>query len=265
MSIALNFRLHETEAPDPDVPLVIAHGLLGQGRNFGTLARGFGEKRNVISVDMRNHGDSPWDERMDYPAMAEDLARVIEENAGGRAHLLGHSMGGKAAMVTALNRPELVVSLTVADIAPIGYNHDYHKELAAMREMGLEGISKRTQADQILTSRIPQAAMRAFLLQNLSISDGAARWKPNIDVLDRSMKAITGWPELATGAHFDGPALFVRGADSTYVGEQNHATIKSLFPKAEFDSITGAGHWLHAERPKPFFESVEGFLSRNPG
>jgi len=233
-----------------------------QGRNFGTLARGFAENRDVISVDMRNHGDSPWHELMDYHTMAEDLAEVIETHAAGKAHLLGHSMGGKAAMSMALKRPELLASLVVADIAPVAYDHEYHKEIAAMQQIGLEGISRRKQADEILQAMIPQASMRAFLLQNLSVSGGKARWKPNLKVLDETMIDITGWPAFPSDARFEGPTLFVKGGDSTYVLESHEPMIRDLFPSAEFSSVTGAGHWLHAERPKPFFEAVDRFLSQ---
>ena len=260
MSVPLHTARVDAITPSPGAPLVIAHGLLGQGRNFGTLARGFSEKRSVISVDMRNHGDSPWHELMDYHAMADDLAAVIETHCDGKVHLLGHSMGGKAAMMMALKRPELLASLVIADIAPIAYDHHYHKEIAAMLRIGLEGISRRKQADQILQTAIPQASMRAFLLQNLSVSEGKARWKSNLEILDKAMADITGWSAPANDARFEGPTLFVKGGDSTYVLESHGPMIRGLFPSVEFASITGAGHWLHAERPKPFFETVDRFL-----
>ncbi len=262
MSVFLHTSRVEATTETPGVPLIIAHGLLGQSRNFGTLARGFAEKRNVISIDMRNHGDSPWHEVMDYDAMAEDLAAVIEIHGAEHAHVLGHSMGGKAAMRLALRRPELLASLVVADIAPVAYDHEYNKEINAMQTLGLEAISRRSQADQILRAVIPQASMRAFLLQNLSIKDGSARWKPNLDVLAESMEAITGWLPPPAGARYDGPTLFVKGADSTYVLTQHESTISELFPAVEYTSIAGAGHWLHAERPKPFFEKIDAFLDK---
>ena len=260
MSVHLHSSHVDAMTESPAAPLVIAHGLLGQSRNFGTLARGFAANRPVITVDMRNHGDSPWHELMDYDVMAEDLAAAIETHTDGKAHLLGHSMGGKAAMVMALKRPELLESLVVADIAPVAYDHAYHKEIAAMLQIGLEGISRRKQADQILQTTIPQASMRAFLLQNLSVSGGTARWKPNLKVLDAAMVEITGWPTLADDLKFEGPTLFVKGGDSTYVLESHKPLIQAMFPNVEYASITGAGHWLHAERPTPFFETVNRFL-----
>ena len=262
MPIFLHTSRVEAKTETPGAPLIIAHGLLGQSRNFGTLARGFAEKRTVISVDMRNHGDSPWHEVMDYDAMAEDLAAVIEIHGAEHAHVLGHSMGGKAAMRLALRRPELLASLVVADIAPVAYDHEYYKEIKAMQTIGLDAISRRSQADQILQAAIPQASMRAFLLQNLSIKEGSARWKPNLDVLAESMEAITGWLPLPAGARYDGPTLFVKGADSTYVMTHHEPAILALFPAVEYTSIAGAGHWLHAERPKPFFEKIDAFLDK---
>jgi pimeloyl-ACP methyl ester carboxylesterase len=261
MSVSVTFNRVEAEATPSETPLVLAHGLLGQGRNFGSLAKKLSTNRTVISVDMRNHGDSPWYDRMDYRAMADDLSSVIEAECGGRAHLLGHSMGGKAAMVAALTRPDLLASLIVADIAPVSYDHSYVKQIEAMRSIGLEGITRRQQADDILSAKIPQKPMRAFLLQNLSLSDGKARWKPNLDVLAETMGTITGWPALRGESVFEGPTLFVRGADSDYVLEDHKEQISWLFPAVEHVSITGAGHWLHAERPGPFFEAVRDFLT----
>ncbi len=262
MPVFLHTSRVGASADAPGKPLIIAHGFLGQGRNFGTLARGFAEKRNVISVDMRNHGDSPWHEVMDYDAMADDLAAVIEIHGGEYAHVLGHSMGGKAAMRLALKRPELLASLVVADIAPVAYDHEYHKEIKAMQTIGLDAISRRSQADQILQASIPQASMRAFLLQNLSIKEGSARWKPNLDVFAESMEEITGWPAPPADARYDGPTLFVKGGDSTYVLTQHEPAISALFPAVEYTSIAGTGHWLHAERPKPFFEKIDAFLDK---
>ena len=242
-------------------PLVMAHGLLGQGRNFGTLARGFAERRAVYTVDMRNHGDSPWSPRMDYAAMAADLAAFVDEHCGGRAAVLGHSMGGKAAMRLALESPGKVSALVVADMAPVAYDHDYHAQLDAMRSIGLEGIRRRNQADEILAARIPERQMRAFLLQNLRVSPEGASWKANLDALAEHMAAITGWVAPPEGDAYDGPTLFLSGADSDYVRSEHELEIRYLFPKARFESLADAGHWLHAEQPKAFHAAVERFLS----
>ncbi len=262
MAISLHTAQVRAGTDRPGAPLLIAHGFLGQGRNFGTLARAYSKKRRIISVDMRNHGASPWHDVMDYDAMAEDLAAVIRTECHGHAHILGHSMGGKAAMVLALQHPELLASLTVADIAPVAYDHDYSIEINAMRETPLDGVTRRSEADRLLSAAVPDAAMRAFFLQNLSVSEGTARWKPNLDVLYRALPQMTGWPQMPAGARYDGPVLFVRGGNSPYVQDQHKAGIFALFPRVEYATVEGAGHWLHAEQPEAFFTQTDGFLDR---
>jgi pimeloyl-ACP methyl ester carboxylesterase len=239
--------------------LLIAHGLFGQGRNWGSLARQLARKRRVVTVDMRNHGDSPWAETGGYPEMAEDVAETIEATAGGRADVLGHSMGGKAAMVLALTRPETVGRLIVADIAPVAYKHSHARYIAAMRSVYLPGIARRSDADPALAEAVPEAPLRAFILQNLVIEDGRARWKPNLDTLARVIDDLLRFPD-GLPEHFDGPALFVHGGASDYAAPETHPAIRQRFPAARIEAIPGAGHWLHAEQPHAFLDIVERFL-----
>ncbi|MEM7499816.1 MAG: alpha/beta fold hydrolase [Pseudomonadota bacterium] len=247
--------------PEDAAPLVIAHGLFGQARNFGSLSKRFAETRSVLAVDMRNHGDAPHDGRMDYEAMAADLAAVIRGHAGGRAVLLGHSMGGKAAMALALSEPDLLEALIVADIAPVPYEHHEHGDMIdAMRTADLSGVNRRSQADPLLSGAIPDPALRAFILQNLAIEDGAARWKPNLAALTENMPAILGFPEELPEPAYEGPVLFVHGARSDYLAEAAKPRIRALFPDAAFEAIEDAGHFLHAEKPDAFFAAVTRFL-----
>jgi pimeloyl-ACP methyl ester carboxylesterase len=208
---------------------------------------------------MRNHGDSPWAEAGGYPEMAGDLADTIAAVAGGRADVLGHSMGGKAAMVLALTRPETVNRLIVADIAPVAYRHSHARYIAAMRSVYLPGIARRSDADPALAEAIPEAALRAFILQNLVIEEGRARWKPNLDALARLIDELLRFPE-GLPPRFDGPALFVHGGASDYAAPETHPAIRERFPSAVIESIPGAGHWLHAEQPAAFLAIVERFL-----
>jgi esterase len=201
---------------------------------------------------MRNHGDSPWDNTHDYPAMAEDLAGTIE----GRWDVLGHSMGGKAAMLLALEHPDKVNRLVVADIAPVAYGHTQAHLVEAMAALDLSAISTRAEADAALAANIDTPAVRAFLLQSLDVRE--KRWTLNLPVLGREMAKILSFPELA--ARFDGPALFLSGAASDYVRPEHHDRIRALFPGARFAEIAGAGHWLHAEKPREFCEAVAAFL-----
>lgn len=238
-------------------PLLIVHGLFGSARNWGVIAKRLSAERQVLTVDMRNHGDSPWAAPHDYPAMAADLAAVIAAH-GGRADVLGHSMGGKAAMVLALTRPERVNRLIVADIAPVAYGHTQIKYIHAMRDLDLSGVTTRGEADRRLTALIDEPGIRAFLLQSLDLKAQPPRWRLNLDVLEADMAEILGFPEI-TGA-FPGPALFLSGALSTYVLPEHRDRIRALFPAAKFAKIPGAGHWLHADKPREFEAAIAAFL-----
>ncbi|MBB3711614.1 pimeloyl-ACP methyl ester carboxylesterase [Limimaricola variabilis] len=242
-----------TGEPSDRPPLLIVHGLFGSARNWGVIARRLGEDRQVISVDMRNHGDSHWTESHDYFGMAEDLAEVLESH--GRADVLGHSMGGKASMVLALTRPDLVRRLIVADIAPVSYGHDQIDNIRRMKQVDLERIGSRSEATEMLGDDL-EAATAAFFLQSLDLKE--KRWKLNLDVLERDMETILGFPEVE--GRFDGPALFLSGANSNYVGEARHDAIHALFADPSFEVIEGAGHWLHAEKPREVEAAVRGFL-----
>jgi esterase len=238
-------------------PLIIAHGLYGSGRNWGVIARRLADRRKVVAVDMRNHGDSPRFPTQSYPDMAGDLAEVIE-SLGFPVDLLGHSMGGKAAMQLALTRPELIRRLVIADIAPVAYQHDQSRHARAMAAVDLSQITTRTEADAALAAGVDDPALRAFFLQSLDLRARPPHWKLNLPVLEAEMPKIVGWP--GTEGRFDGPTLFLTGADSTYVRPEHRETIRAQFPKARFAKIPGAGHWLHAEKPREFEETVRVFL-----
>ena len=237
--------------------LVIAHGLYGSGRNWGVIARRLADRREVVAVDMRNHGDSPRFPTQSYPDMAADLADVIE-SLGAPVDLLGHSMGGKAAMQLALTRPDLIRRLVVADIAPVAYSHDQTRNAQAMASIDLSRITTRAEADAALAGQIDDPALRAFFLQSLDLRHKPPRWKLNLDVLEEEMPKIVGWP--GTEGTFGQPALFLTGAESHYVRPEHRESIRASFPKARFAKIAGAGHWLHAEKPREFEETVRVFL-----
>lgn len=242
----------------PDAPtLVIAHGLYGSGRNWGVIARRLADRRDVVAVDMRNHGDSPRFPTQSYPEMADDLAEVIE-TLGAPVDLLGHSMGGKAAMQLALTRPDLIRRLIVADIAPVAYSHDQTRNARAMAELDLSQITTRAEADTALARAIDDPSLRAFFLQSLDLRQRPPRWKLNLSVLEAEMPKIVGWP--GTAGQFPNPALFLTGSLSHYVRPEHREQIRALFPKARFAKLPEAGHWLHAEKPREFEETVRVFL-----
>ena len=253
-------RLAETEyAPEAETapPLVVAHGLFGAAKNWRAHAKRFGAGRRVIAVDMRNHGESGWDARHDYPAMAEDLAETIEA-AGGRAALLGHSMGGKAAMALAQTRPELIEKLIVADIAPVAYRHDLLDEIEAMRAVDLASMTRRSEVQDAIAARIDAPGVAAFLAHSARLGE-APGWALNLDALAENMPLITGYPDL--DGVYDGPAFFLLGAKSDYVRVEHREKILRLFPNASHKALAGAGHWLHADKPREFLDAVNEFLS----
>jgi esterase len=248
---------HPATLPVEAPTLVIAHGLYGSGRNWGIIARRLADRREVVAVDMRNHGDSPRFPTQSYPEMAADLAEVIG-TLGAPVDLLGHSMGGKAAMQLALTEGGLIRRLVVADIAPVAYAHDQTRHARAMAAVDPTRIATRTEADAALAKGVEDPALRAFFLQSLDLRSQPPRWKLNLPVLEAEMPKIVGWP--GTEGHFDRPTLFLTGAESHYVRPEHRETIRALFPKARFARIPGAGHWLHAEQPRAFEETVRVFL-----
>ena len=230
-------------------PLVVAHGLFGSGRNWGAVAKRLADERQVIAVDMRNHGDSPWSDDHSYAAMAADLAEVAPQPFD----IVGHSMGGKAAMVLALTQPDAVRRLVVVDIAPVAYGHTQMDLIDAMRDADLSGATRRSEVD--LDVHDPGA--RAFLLQSCDVTEG--RWRLNLDVLAEQMDDIVGWPGIEE--RFEGPALFLRGETSDYVSDAHLPEIERLFPAARIETIAGAGHWVHAERPREVEAAIRRFLA----
>jgi esterase len=246
-------------APTGAPPLIIAHGLYGSGRNWGVIARRLADVRDVITVDMRNHGESPRKAVHGYPEMAADLADVIAAT-GKDVDLLGHSMGGKAAMHLALTDGGPIRRLVVADIAPVAYAHDQTRHIHAMRALDLAGVTTRGEADRRLAATVEDPSLRAFFLQSLDLKapDGP-RWRLNLDVLEAEMPKIVGWP--GTAGQFDRPTLFLTGSESSYVRTEHRDTILALFPKARFARLSGASHWLHADRPREFEETVRVFLT----
>lgn len=248
--------LNYLEYGKQDAPkLVIAHGLFGSGRNWGVIAKRLSDAYHVITPDMRNHGDSPREASHSYPDMAADLAELIA-HIGGPVDLIGHSMGGKAAMVTALNHPESIRRLMVADIAPVGYDHTQNHFIDAMRSVDLSRVTRRSDANAQLADAGVAPALQSFFTQSLDAA--GKRWKLNLNALEANMDAIIGFPEV--DATFDGLTLFLTGGQSDYVLPEHRPTIKARFPNARFAKLSKAGHWLHADDPRGFEQTLRVFL-----
>jgi pimeloyl-ACP methyl ester carboxylesterase len=231
----------------------------------------------VTLLDLPNHGHSPWTDRVDYLDMAEMLATELA-SFGEQVTLVGHSMGGKVAMQVALRRPELLRALVVVDIAPVEYpvrggrTDDPDEEaapfgdfIAAMRALDLTRIETRTDADEALRPAVRSRMVRSFLLQSLvreSGDDGGWRWRLNLELLERDLGALRGFPEPPPGAAYNGPVLWVAGANSHYVLPEDRERMDELFPATRLVRIKEAGHWVHSEQPEIFLEALRRFLER---
>lgn len=253
--------LEYTEFGAPTAPpLMIIHGLYGSGRNWGVIAKRLADSARIFTVDLRNHGNSGWTNTHSYPDMADDIAELIT-HLGGPMHVLGHSMGGKAAMLLAVNNPGMVDRLIVADIAPASYTHSQMPFIDAMRAVDLTNVTRRSEAEEQLAALGVEPALCSFFTQSLDVSN--KRWKLNLDTLTTEMPKIMSFPEVS--GHFAHPTLFLTGANSDYVTPDHRPKIKSLFPAAHFAKIPDAGHWLHAEQPRKFEASVRAFLRLSVG
>jgi esterase len=241
--------------------VAILHGLFGSGRNWRSVAQHLAARHRVLAFDLRNHGASPWSDGMSYGEMVEDLRASFRARGIGHAALLGHSMGGKVAMLVALLHPGEVDRLVVVDIAPAANPPTLLAYVRAMRAADLRGVRRRSEADLQLAEAVPDPAERAFLLQNLVIGENPAHWRLNLEAIERGFSQIVGFPDLPAGTVYSGPALFVAGARSNYIQPEHKPGIQRLFPRARIMRIEGAGHWVHAEQPQAFLLAVAPFLS----
>lgn len=242
-------------------PLLILHGFLGMSDNWKSMGMKYAEKGfQVHLIDQRNHGRSFHLEEFSYDVMAKDLLQYIEHYKLEKINLMGHSMGGKTAMLFAVTHPEKVMRLLVADIAPKFYPAHHHTILNGLNSLDFNKIHSRTEADRELARYIPETPIRMFLLKNLY-------WKTreqlalriNLPVLSESMDEIG--EALPSGTIFEGKTLFLKGGNSEYVLKNDKELICTHFPNAQIESVPNTGHWLHAENPKVFFEKSLSFLT----
>jgi esterase len=253
-------KLPVTSYGESGTPVVVMHGLFGSGRNWMTAARRLAAEHRVFALDLRNHGSSRHTDTMSYPEMADDVRETIDSLGVGPVALVGHSMGGKTAMLTALRYPQVVERLIVVDAAPVAYPPAFVEYARAMRNADLSSVHRRADVDAQLVSAVPSAGTRAFLLQNLILDDSGARWRPNLPVIEASLSLISGWPSEALGLRYDGPTLFIYGGKSDYVQHDHQATIQSYFPQVQYAEVPEAGHWVHAERLDDFLAVLTPFL-----
>ncbi len=240
-------------------PLVLLHGLFGAARNFGAVQRRLAERWRVLALDLRNHGASPHARGMSYAAQAADVLETLAARDALPAAVVGHSMGGKVAMRLALESPDSVSRLVVADIAPVAYKPRFRAYARAMVELALTPGLTRAAADAALAEAVPDPAVRAFLLQNLALG-ARPSWRSGLAEINAGLAEIEGW-DAPAGARFPGPVLFLSGERSDYVKPEHRPAIRTLFPAARFVTLKHAGHWLHADQPEVFVAALGAFLT----
>jgi len=247
----------ELSADSEKTPLVMMHGLFGSSSNLQPIGKSLSALRPVILTDLRNHGRSPHDKAISYQAMAEDIIELLDALQVGQVDLLGHSMGGKVAMWLALNYPERVNHLIVADIAPVRYINRFADIISAMLSLDLHKVKNREDADRKLSAYLASDSLRAYLLQNLLRTEDQWQWRINLPVLAKGIEVIMDFPAMSK--EYPKPALFLKGEYSDYLTEDVDADLFAYFPLAEITTIKQAGHWLYAEQPEQFIAAVRDF------
>ena len=241
-------------------PLIILHGLFGQSDNWNSLAKQFGEAGfEVFAVDMRNHGLSPHSTVWNYKAMSDDIAELIADNNLQNIILLGHSMGGKAAMFFALEHSAVLDKLIIVDIAPKYYSLHHQSVIEALTAVNFQIIKTRKEVDVILSEYITDFGTKQFLLKNIYWTENEnLAWRFNLDVIVKNIENVG--EATPTDKSIDTPTLFIRGAKSNYILDEDLNLIQELFPRSMLETIENSGHWVHAEKPKEFFEMVMQFI-----
>lgn len=240
--------------------IIIIHGLFGSSDNWLSIGRALAHRYKIYLIDQRNHGKSPHSPEWDYFVMAEDLHQFIEQRAIQHPIVLGHSMGGKTAMQYACTYfPSKIQKLIVADIAPKSYPLHHQSILAGLQAIDLQRLTSRKEAEEILGKFVQDSDTKAFLLKNLYRNEqNQWQWRINLPVIVEKIANVG--EGLLTNLHFDEPTLFVRGEKSNYILDEDFELIKYFFPNSQIETIAGAGHWLHAEKPKEFLEVIQKFI-----
>lgn len=240
-------------------PMLVLHGLLGSSRNWQTTGRDLAGHFHVVALDARNHGRSPHSAAMSFAEMAADVIAWMDGRGLARADIVGHSMGGKTAMLLACRHPGRVARLVVVDVAPKNYSWTGHRnEFLAMNELNLAQLTSRAEAEERFAARVPDPGMRKFLATNLERdAEGRWRWAVNLPVLTRRLPELEQ-EGLAADDRYAGPALFIVGGRSNYVHDEDHAGIRRHFPAADIKVLPEAGHNPHMDSREAFVRAVLG-------
>ena len=241
-------------------PLIIVHGLFGCADNWHSQAKKIAEYFHVIVVDVRNHGESPWSDDFNYKIIAKDISALVEKLNIQKYYLVGHSMGGKAAMHLSQMDASKLKGLIVVDIGIKEYKPRHEHILKGIHSIPLNKINRRSEAEKFLIKEIKEPGIRQFLLKNLYwIEKGRLAWRINVNVLEKEMPEILS--ALPQGEVMV-PTLFIRGGDSDYILDEDVIEIENQFPDSEVKTISNAGHWVHADAPDDFIDSVLSFCLR---
>jgi esterase len=242
-------------------PMIILHGLFGQSDNWNTLAKQFADAGyRVFTVDQRNHGLSPHSNEWNYEVMADDLMEFIKDHELKEPILMGHSMGGKTVMFFEKKYPDVAQSLIIADMAPREYPPHHNEVIAALQAVDFSVIKTRKEAERKLGEYIKDFGTKQFLLKNIYWKDTAQNvmdWRFNLAVISEKYSSVTAAvPNFKSKTR----TLVIRGEKSNYIDEKDQHDFKEMFADCNFETIAGAGHWVHAEKPKEYFEAVMRFL-----
>ncbi|RRB00751.1 alpha/beta fold hydrolase [Larkinella rosea] len=255
-------KLYFRQTGETGTPIIILHGIFGSSDNWLTISKTIAEKgHRVFLVDQRNHGRSPRSEVFDYDAMAADLLEFITDQQLDKPIIIGHSMGGKTVMQFAMTYPEHFSRLVIVDIAPKFYPVHHAELIRGLKAIDLKTVKSRNEADEILSQYEPLLPVRQFLLKNLFRNEqGEFDWRLNLPVIEQELYGIGG--ELKNIRPISEPTLFIRGSESRYIKDQDQDEIKRLFPNSTLETIPGAGHWVQAEKPAEFVETLMRFLNQ---
>ncbi|AIM38242.1 alpha/beta hydrolase [Sphingobacterium sp. ML3W] len=248
-------------AENNGIPLVVIHGLFGMSDNWGTFGRSFGENRQVHLLDLRNHGRSFHSDEMSIEVMVDDLSAYIASIGADQVYLLGHSLGGKVGMQFAIDHPEIMAKLIIADIAPKAYPPHHEDIFNALCAVDIGSKENRKDVQTALEQYIKEPGVIQFLLKNVYIKeDRSLGWRFNLEVLQGKYEDF-----ITVGVKsgiFKGPTLFLAGEKSRYILPEDKAHIEAQFPQAVIKTIPNAGHWVQAENPQAFDAFVEEFLDQ---
>jgi len=239
--------------------LFILHGIFGMLDNWHNIAKHLSSQYRVYTIDARNHGQSPHDEDMSYELMANDVIELANDLHLDQFILMGHSMGGKTAMHLTLSYPQRVQKLIVVDIAPKAYAPGHKTYFEAFKSINWSLLDTRKAIDEALTNYESNMGVRLFLAKNIDRSStGGFEIKCNISAIEKAYEHIIGSFDL--NGQYNGPSLFLCGANSKYLNESDKPNIKAHFSAAQFDYVSHAGHWVHADNPAEFLQKLNQFL-----